>query len=139
MRKISFVIAVVIITVGAVLGMGAGSSICPYMTNFIRNLLDDATQGDARTTLGVGTGDSTEFVKVTLSGNEINIATAQTPASATAAGTAGDLAWDTDYIYVAVAGNTWKRSALSTWGTTPENVIYAGEDVIFAGEQIVYP
>ena len=38
-----------------------------------------------------------------------------TPASATAAGTAGEIAWDANYIYVCTATNTWKRAALSTW------------------------
>lgn len=115
-----------------------GSAILPYITTFMRTLLDDADQGTARTTLGVGTGDSPVFVKTTLTGNEINIATAQTPASSTAAGTQGDVAWDTSYLYVAVATDTWKRTALSTWAAA-ENVIYAGENVIFAGEQVVYP
>jgi len=39
----------------------------------------------------------------------------KTPASATAAGTQGDICWDTNYIYVCVATNTWKRTAISTW------------------------
>jgi len=30
-------------------------------------------------------------------------------------GDAGDVAYDTSYLYVCVAGNTWKRAALSTW------------------------
>tara|TARA_Y100000401_G_scaffold32765_2_gene24168 strand:+ start:1489 stop:2586 length:1098 start_codon:yes stop_codon:yes gene_type:complete len=38
-----------------------------------------------------------------------------TPASATAAGTAGEVAWDANYIYVCIATNTWKRVAISTW------------------------
>ena len=38
-----------------------------------------------------------------------------TPASATAAGTAGEIAWDASYIYVCTAANTWKRVAISTW------------------------
>ena len=38
-----------------------------------------------------------------------------TPASATATGIAGEIAWDADYIYVCTATNTWKRAALSTW------------------------
>lgn len=37
------------------------------------------------------------------------------PATAGAAGTRGDIAWDADYIYVCVADNTWKRSSLSSW------------------------
>lgn len=37
------------------------------------------------------------------------------PASASATGTAGQMAWDADYIYVCTATDTWKRVALSTW------------------------
>jgi sugar lactone lactonase YvrE len=39
----------------------------------------------------------------------------QTPASASATGTAGQIAWDANYIYVCVATNTWRRAALSSW------------------------
>ena len=38
-----------------------------------------------------------------------------TPASASATGTAGEIAWDANYIYVCTATDTWKRAALSTW------------------------
>lgn len=37
------------------------------------------------------------------------------PASATATGTAGQVARDSSYLYVCVATNTWKRVGLSTW------------------------
>ena len=37
------------------------------------------------------------------------------PASASANGTAGQLAYDSNYVYVCVSANTWKRSALSSW------------------------
>jgi len=38
-----------------------------------------------------------------------------TPASATAAGTLGEVTWDASYIYVCTAANTWKRVAIGTW------------------------
>ena len=38
-----------------------------------------------------------------------------TPSSATATGTAGTIQYDSNYIYVCVATNTWKRVAISTW------------------------
>lgn len=38
-----------------------------------------------------------------------------TPASATAAGIAGTVVWDADYVYVCTAANTWKRVAIATW------------------------
>lgn len=38
-----------------------------------------------------------------------------TPASASAAGAAGTITWDSSYIYICTATNTWKRAAISTW------------------------
>ena len=43
------------------------------------------------------------------------ILTTSTPASATATGTAGTLAYDASYIYVCISTDVWKRSAISTW------------------------
>ncbi len=37
------------------------------------------------------------------------------PASSSAAGTAGQFAYDSNFLYVCVAANTWKRAALSSW------------------------
>jgi hypothetical protein len=38
-----------------------------------------------------------------------------TPTSAGFTGTTGTIVWDSDYIYVCVATDTWKRVAISTW------------------------
>jgi len=38
------------------------------------------------------------------------------PTSATATGTAGQVAYDGSYLYVASASNTWVRTSLATWG-----------------------
>jgi hypothetical protein len=70
-----------------------------------------------------GTSALTAFDTFTATGtlianaasNAFRITTAQTPASAGATGTAGTIAWDTSYIYVCTATNTWKRVAISTW------------------------
>lgn len=40
---------------------------------------------------------------------------ARTPASSIAAGTAGDVCWDANFIYVCTAPNTWRRTALTSW------------------------
>jgi hypothetical protein len=37
------------------------------------------------------------------------------PANAGATGTAGQIAYDADYIYLCIATDTWKRTAISTW------------------------
>jgi len=47
--------------------------------------------------------------------DSIRIGTAKTPASATDTGVQGEICWDADFIYVCVATDTWKRTALSTW------------------------
>lgn len=57
-------------------------------------------------------------VKALLDGKQAtgNYATiVSVPASATANGTAGQIAYDSGFIYVCVAANTWVRAALSTW------------------------
>lgn len=75
------------------------------------DLLSDGLQ-----TLGnVGIGNTSQTAKLDVSSDIIRLRTAKTPASAGAAGNAGDICWDADYVYVCVATNTWKRSALSTW------------------------
>ena len=39
----------------------------------------------------------------------------EAPASSSAAGNVGQIAWASGYIYVCVAANTWQRAALATW------------------------
>jgi len=59
-------------------------------------------------------GDGTVTTAKLASGLQINLASSP-PASATATGTAGQITWDTNYIYVCTAANTWKRVAIATW------------------------
>jgi hypothetical protein len=40
---------------------------------------------------------------------------AYVPATSTSTGTIGQVAWNSNYIYVCVNTNTWKRTALTTW------------------------
>lgn len=56
-----------------------------------------------------------ECGKLNSYANAIRVNNSQTPASATAAGTTGDIAWDANYVYVCIATNTWKRTPLVTW------------------------
>lgn len=53
--------------------------------------------------------------RVFVDGDTLGISTAKTPASASATGTTGMIAWDSSYIYVAVGTNTWRRVAHATW------------------------
>jgi hypothetical protein len=64
---------------------------------------------------GLGIGTALPSAKLDVNSNTIRLRTARTPASATATGNAGDICWDSDYIYVCTATNTWKRAAIATW------------------------
>jgi len=65
--------------------------------------------------IGAATPGAGTFSALATTGDNIRIDTTQTPASSSASGTTGEIAWDTSYIYVCVATNTWKRVALSTF------------------------
>jgi len=43
------------------------------------------------------------------------IISTRTPSSASDTGTAGTICYDSNYIYICVATNTWKRVAITTW------------------------
>ena len=70
---------------------------------------------DSSGRLLVGTASNSGGALLQVNGNRIRIATAKTPASASDTGTAGEICWDADYIYVCTATNTWKRTAIATW------------------------
>jgi hypothetical protein len=73
------------------------------------------------TTDNVGVGTNSPLDKLHVAGNlrvtgdTIRLQTAKTPASAVATGSVGDMSWDTNFMYVCIATNTWKRMALSSW------------------------
>lgn len=48
-----------------------------------------------------------------VSFDDISVDVPPTPSSP---GRYGDMAWDEEYIYICIAADTWKRSALSSWG-----------------------
>ncbi len=54
-----------------------------------------------------------DFVEGT--GDSVIVPTSKTPASASATGTQGQIAWDANYIYVCTATDTWVRAAIATW------------------------
>jgi hypothetical protein len=83
---------------------------------------DGATETDAMTILrsgnvGIGTTSPTisDGVGLHLAGKILRIGTAKTPATAGAAGNAGEICWDADFLYVCIATNTWRRIVHATW------------------------
>jgi hypothetical protein len=75
----------------------------------------EASRIDSSGRLLIGTSSDSGGALLQVNGDRIRIGTAKTPASATATGTTGEIAWDANYIYVCTATNTWKRTAISTW------------------------
>ena len=70
-----------------------------------------ASTGSGTSTLGItatGAASSVKFTAPTL----IESAT-HTPSSATDTGVTGTIAWDTGFIYICTATNTWKRVAIA--------------------------
>src|SRR3989337_4304559 len=63
----------------------------------------------------IGIATTSPTAKADINSDILRLRTAKTPASAGAAGNAGDICWDASYSYVCVATNTWVRSALATW------------------------
>ena len=69
----------------------------------------------------VGIGTTTPIVALDVNGglriqsDSIAISDSKTPSSASDTGQAGQICWDTNYLYVCVSSNTWKRIALSSW------------------------
>lgn len=93
-------------------------------------MLDGGTNAISATAGGTISLNGSSQVSVTSTGSNIvldaanvvvtgaskfRIDTAQTPASATAACTTGQIAWDANFVYVCINTNTWKRSAIATW------------------------
>lgn len=58
------------------------------------------------TTKGSGT--------VQANGNPV-VTTVSVPATTTSTGKPGQIAYDSSYLYVCTAADTWRRTALSTW------------------------
>ena len=63
--------------------------------------------------VGIGTSSPTNLLDVNA--DSVRVRTSQTPATSSASGNQGEIAWDANYIYVCTATNTWKRVAISTW------------------------
>jgi hypothetical protein len=61
------------------------------------------------TTLTLLTGD---FI---ITAGDLIMTTPTTPASSVATGTIGTVVWDTGFLYVCTATNTWERVAIASW------------------------
>ena len=65
--------------------------------------------------VGIGSGNTSPTAALDINADTMRLRTARTPASAAAAGNAGDICWDASYLYICTATNTWRRIAHDTW------------------------
>jgi len=61
-----------------------------------------------------GTGSLTTQSDLTV-GSDMFLPAPTVPASAASSGTAGQMSWDADFLYICTAVNTWKRVPVVTW------------------------
>lgn len=91
-------------------GMASGIADAANRWNlYISGTADNYLNGDT----GIKTNAPTAALDI--NSDILRLRTAKTPASAGAAGNAGDICWDASYIYVCTASNTWERVAIGTW------------------------
>lgn len=67
------------------------------------------------TAIGLKANTASPTFTGTVTTPNLVIATGTAPASATSTGTKGQVAYDSSFIYICTATNTWKRVAISTW------------------------
>lgn len=63
----------------------------------------------------VGIGMYSPTADIDIEGTTIRLRNNRTITSSTATGWKGEICWDNNYVYVCVADNTWKRTALQNW------------------------
>ncbi|MED4586574.1 hypothetical protein P9578_27855 [Brevibacillus choshinensis] len=63
----------------------------------------------------VGIGNTDATAKLDVNGDRIRIRKSATPASSSAPGNVGEIVWDSEYLYICIAPNKWKRTELTSW------------------------
>lgn len=76
----------------------------------------DGTTGLLLQNSAVTMDDSGVLSLLDVNANVIRIRTSKTPSDSADTGTAGQIAWDSDYVYVCTATDTWRRATLASWG-----------------------
>ena len=74
-----------------------------------------ATPVDADKILGTDAAATDATKNYLFSALRTYVITSSVPASAAATGIAGQLAYESGWLYVCVATNTWQRVAIATW------------------------
>ena len=95
-------------------GYGNVPTTTPLKISLAAGQTADAFQINANNAIGgYHVLDGTNLFAVDASG-KVRIASA-TPAAANDVCTAGTITWDSSFVYVCIAANTWKRAAIASW------------------------
>jgi len=84
------------------------------ITNGTSNITIANTNSNAAVSIN-GTSNVAVFANTGFYTTALNVTTSFTPVSSSATGVAGQITWDSNYVYVCIATNTWKRSQINTW------------------------
>lgn len=90
-------------------------TISAWKSTASQSLVMGYASGDDFPTVSDGTIKVKTGTNLTLDADRVVVKNSVTPASASATCVTGTQAWDSSYVYVCVATDTWKRAALSTW------------------------
>lgn len=60
------------------------------------------------------------------------------PSNISSPGSIGTITWDSNWIYVAIANNSWKRAALSTWAITDVLLLNDGSSKLLLNDGSSY-
>jgi hypothetical protein len=87
--------------------------------SFIHSSANSLVSGHRSVVLGgqgiTGSTDDTVYVPNLNIGDNMYLPTPTVPSTSGDTGTTGQLSWDSGFVYVCVATNTWKRTTLSAW------------------------
>jgi len=78
----------------------------------------------------LGFNTITPTAQVDVNSDILRLRTAKTPDGPSDTGNQGDIGWDSSYIYVCVATDTWKRTVLSTWTVPGRLLLETGDKLL---------
>lgn len=102
--------------------------------------VDDAFVVNDASDTTTGTLTAAGFTTTGTTNTTVLIVGSDAPANSTSTGTAGTITWDSDYLYICVAANTWERVAIATWGVADETMIYEDSNTMLYedGNTMIY-
>lgn len=65
--------------------------------------------------VGIGVGNTAPTAPLHVLGQKIRLSSPKTPASQTDTGDQGDICWDSQYLYLAIGTNQWRRIPFTDW------------------------